>query len=642
MKTKIKPFILLLFICILNMSLYAQLSGTYKVGAGEIFPTISSAIDTLQKSGVNGAVTLRIKDGTYNEYIVINSFITGSNETNLVTFESESGDSSRVIITHDLTTLPPYSLGLIHLNNTSIPAEGISNIVFRKLTFEIPSQNAGNTINLMTLQNKLRNIHIYNCVFKNLSPYFNPVTMTYLGSICINVGGVGLKLPDSIFIKNNLFIEGNRAMYFDGGGRSKKIIIENNQFINQWKGGIQLKKIDSLDALSIIGNYFMSDSALSEYFGVQIELCNTNLLIANNQFVLGNKAKAAINLYNSKSTNINRASIINNYIHMKDSGSSSYGIGISNAQYKDILFNTIVMDNTDSAVAAIFINTISKGTNIINNILYNISGGYSIYAKDTASISLCDYNNLYSDTYAIGYYGGVKISDFDEWKFLTLFDQHSISADPLFSDKLSYIPCAHELDNTGTPLSEINYDIFNKTRDDITPDIGAYEFSASNLSLELGADTTICKDSSFMLNSDINAVSYLWEPGGETTQGIIIDTAGLYILFAEGNCLATSDTINIYEEDCVSGSVKQSIGQYFLSVYPNPSDGILTLSLPLKTDKIIQASIHNMNGDLLERITLNGFDNNYSLDLSSYSVGIYFINIQTEANIYYSKVSIVR
>src|SRR5437762_3550525 len=77
----------------------AQLSGNYTInpsGSGSTnFKSFSNAVDTLKKYGVSGPVTYLVADGTYTEKISIPA-ITGASATNRITFQSASGDSSKV------------------------------------------------------------------------------------------------------------------------------------------------------------------------------------------------------------------------------------------------------------------------------------------------------------------------------------------------------------------------------------------------------------------------------------------------------------------------------------------------------------------------------------------------------------------
>ncbi len=76
-----------------------QLSGTYSVGTGKTYATITAAVNQLNSCGVSGAVVFELYDATYSASetfpIVINN-ITGASATNTITFKPASGITSTI------------------------------------------------------------------------------------------------------------------------------------------------------------------------------------------------------------------------------------------------------------------------------------------------------------------------------------------------------------------------------------------------------------------------------------------------------------------------------------------------------------------------------------------------------------------
>ena len=108
------------------------LNGSYTIGSDANYPTLNAAVDSLVSNGINGPVLFNIKNGNYNEQIIIPE-IDGSSSNNTITFQSESNDSTQVII---------YYPGDYN-NNYIVRLNGADHIIFRKLTLEVTSTDFG-------------------------------------------------------------------------------------------------------------------------------------------------------------------------------------------------------------------------------------------------------------------------------------------------------------------------------------------------------------------------------------------------------------------------------------------------------------------------------------------------------------------
>jgi len=76
----------------------ASLCGAYTIGGSNPdFATFTDAVAVLNAAGISCPVVFNVRDGEYNEQFVIND-IAGSSEVNTVTFQSESGDSTAVML----------------------------------------------------------------------------------------------------------------------------------------------------------------------------------------------------------------------------------------------------------------------------------------------------------------------------------------------------------------------------------------------------------------------------------------------------------------------------------------------------------------------------------------------------------------
>ena len=93
-------------VSVFSFQSFAQLTGTYTINpAGGSFATkncksFGEAVDSLESQGVSGAVTFNVADGTYNERVTISQAIDGASAVNTITFQSQSLDSTAVVITY--------------------------------------------------------------------------------------------------------------------------------------------------------------------------------------------------------------------------------------------------------------------------------------------------------------------------------------------------------------------------------------------------------------------------------------------------------------------------------------------------------------------------------------------------------------
>ncbi|MCX6352165.1 MAG: hypothetical protein NTX03_09920 [Bacteroidetes bacterium] len=98
-----KTIILIFLTCLVRFTtlIASPMSGIYTInpsGSGtKNFTSFTSAVKMLNDSGVNGAVFFNITDGYYNEQIEI-SKISGASASNTITFQSQSKDSTKVIL----------------------------------------------------------------------------------------------------------------------------------------------------------------------------------------------------------------------------------------------------------------------------------------------------------------------------------------------------------------------------------------------------------------------------------------------------------------------------------------------------------------------------------------------------------------
>ena len=156
----------------------------------------------------------------------------------------------------------------------------------------------------------------------------------------------------------------------------------------------------------------------------------------------------------------------------------------------------------------------------------------------------------------------------------------------------------------------------------------------------LGEDTTICDNESITLDGGTFA-SYSWSTGA-TSQTIVIDgSAGAgtfaYTLTAtDGNGCINTDEISVTIDIC--GGIEEAGEDLSLLIYPNPSNGEVTVSVSKVSNEQLFIEVTDIQGRLVHAERMEG--QQARLDLSSESKGWYLIKVYSATSISFSKLII--
>jgi len=558
---------------------HCQLSGTYIIdpsGNGD-YTTLQLALSALT-SGVSGAVVFKMVPGKYSRFSA--SAIpstTGASLTNTITFESIDNNLDSVKI------VPQFASNRIPLDFS-----GNGYFIFKNITIEsfnaplpltdyvikggnnnqyINCKIDGNTLNAIIdidSNNQIMNCNIPNgrvvpgfgCVVKNsivgarfdlnynnviisnnilkaktptsvinLSASTNSIISnneiwgdsifsTSFSRAAINASA--FTREDSLIITGNTIHYGSYGIYMGGvsfGGNEKSVQIKNNHIIQPHYKGIFAKKQEHI---TIYGNQIESDTAI---VGIEINTCTGSIkkgLIANNFISLGNGSNLLQGgIRASFASNYN---IYHNTINILSKNAISSGLGLLG----------------------------NSGFNLVNNIIANTGGGYTIDAQfTTTELDTSNYNDLYTTGTNIARWGGSNYTNLTAFQLGSSKDNNSISIDPLFTSATNLHVCELALDSAGTPLG-VGFDIDSQTRSLLFPDIGADEFTKNEITLfDLGNDTGICSGNSVVLQVDYPGGIYNWSTG-DSSQTIIADS-GLYYVNVSNACQSVTDSIIITE-----------------------------------------------------------------------------------------------
>lgn len=158
----------------------------------------------------------------------------------------------------------------------------------------------------------------------------------------------------------------------------------------------------------------------------------------------------------------------------------------------------------------------------------------------------------------------------------------------------------------------------------------------SNPSPDLGADTLICTVDSLVLSPG-NYASYVWQDNSSADSLLVFVGAGIYnysVTVMDTNGCVGSDTVQVDVSVCVS--VDDPLFS-LISVYPNPSNGLMTLE---SLQAIGELEVRVV--DALGRTVYLGdhVGDKSQLDLSKEVPGVYFIEL--EGTDFHSVVKVIK
>ena len=494
-KSKIKAILLpALFILLQAHPIFAQLSGTYTIDPSKPASTknyhdftsaVDDLVDTIRRDlgksngpGVSGPVVFNVANGVYYEKLLIPA-IKGSSATNTITFQSASGDSSKVIL-EDSTVYSPFDVN----NDYLIELSAAQYLNFKQLSFGRPK--GGNVIYLYN--------HASHILFEN-----NVISENDNSSSDIADDDDYGK--DISFI-NNYFSNAGAGIYF-GNVNSKELDsnyrIENNIFENV----VNAIFINNSQSLYITGNTIHGSSDTASC-GISLNSTLGPSIIKNNEIVLRGTAGLtgiyvqSFNIRPDLSIDRSRILVADNIISLKANSKSNTlkGLNFQEINYTDIVYNTVFIDSSASSASLpvqLFLSYMNY-TRFLDNDLVNKSGTFALHlygVPDTTDT--LDYNNYYAPKGLFDITPPIGNKDifpnnlqslylFEDMNQLN-FDHHSISVLPSFVSDSDLHTTSPVLHGKGTPFPSVTDDIDGNPRSKVHPDIGATEL---NIKHDLG------------------------------------------------------------------------------------------------------------------------------------------------------------
>lgn len=489
------------------------ISGSFNVGAGQVYPTLTAAVSDLNNKELSGPVTLTLTDAAYSAEtlpLMLNAN-NGSSLTNTITIKPAA--SVQPVISGSSTT------GVFILNGAdyvTVDGSNAENGISRDLSFQNTATSANSyTIGLFSpAGDGAKNNTIKNCTVQAGS---NSVA-TY--AIILNAAGGDF---DNTTIRNNSILKAQTAIQFVGvaGAVTNDGLIADNTIgsetdassigkygiIAGYCDNLQIKNNNIMGMVGGTSSYYQSGVALAGNI--------SNTLISGNRihdFYYNGTAGYGNYGINAVGTTVTNTTIVNNMIYaIKGDGydpasaitDNSFGIFANGAAGMKIYNNSINMTgntlNGTNAItagiglAAVTPSTATTNVDIRNNAISNSmtlkpgSTGsgvktYGIYSQ-VATTNLTDINYNAYDITGVGAqigYLGANYATMETWQtatgkelnsatgtisFLTPTDLH-VANDPALNAIIL---------KKGQVIAEVTTDFDGEARSTTQPFIGCDE-----------------------------------------------------------------------------------------------------------------------------------------------------------------------
>ncbi len=533
-----------------NREIRGPRSGTYTVGTGQYYQTLTEAFSDMNTFGLQGNVTLLIMTDI-NE--------TGAAPPTLNQWTEYGGSGYRLTIRPsgaNRTIQGSYaSTGVVVLYGADrVTIDGSISGSGRYLT--IQNNTTSSTSAVVWIQSLgtgagCNNVVIRNCniVGAGNSSSFTSSLGIYAAGTSVSTSGTGAD-NDYLLIENNQVKKVYYGIYARGvatSGNLDSLIIRNNIVgadVSTEYVGYRGIDVQTARGVKIIGNqvYNIRRTDGNNISGIELgQYCQDAQIIGNKIYSLYQESSGGWGSYGinvSTSTGNSNILIANNMISdlhtMNYSVSSTtynpFGIRLAGGTNYKIYHNTVYMYGTQANVGSaaslsaclLYTTSSVSGTDVRNNIFYNslgsnISGSkmYAIYVPSGTSFSNINYNDYYvSGSYGILGYLGADKTTLSDWRTATGQDGNSINVQPYFvGNNDLHLTGSNIGDNRflASALSSVSTDFDNETRRTSNVNMGADEvrpiLSASPISFS--PDIAVyCKDGMVTMSGGASISGY--------------------------------------------------------------------------------------------------------------------------------------
>lgn len=453
-----------------STSVCVSVNGTYTINSaqatgGTNFNSFNDAITQMVNCGISGPVILNVVAGSgpYTEQVIF-PFIPGSSAINTITING-NGDT----LQHTPTSSDKRVLGFSGAKHITV-----NNLYIRSLGtygYGVHFSNGAdsNKVNMCTIDVLAGT--------QTSSTYTTAVAFSSSATSSTSSGNNG----NYNTISNNTIRGGYYCISMYGTSTTMKGMgnsITGNTIEEYYYYGVRTYYIDMVTIHNNIIN--RSAGGVTSSYGIYCGYTDRFSITSNCILKAGRYGiYMYYGNYQGSGSPTSSALIANNMISGFDYTSTSYGMYITtNARRINVYYNSVSLTNTYSSVYGMYVAS-GTGTNIVNNSFatFNASSGYALYVSSTSYVDTVNYNNYYTASSSNFIYIGGAYST-GTYVGGGGFNVNSRDGDPNYLDNdLDLHAQFFQLNSFATPIPGITVDKDGDTRDPLTPDIGADEYT---------------------------------------------------------------------------------------------------------------------------------------------------------------------